>query len=272
LPPSRAATDRKEETLRTSSAIRARLVAPVLVAGLLVFSSLFSHTARAQNAAPSANAAPEIEFGYPEQPPRLFTNAQGKPDGVVARFVTDLFAKAGVPWRAVSYPANRLFNNLENGPTTFSVLVRGPALLNCCLINKNPLYTTALNVYYIGDKPPIKNRQDLNGKRIITIRGFTYSGLITYINDPLNQIGNETAATHEAAFEMLSAGRADYVLNYERSAALALAAQPIADVRLDTVERVDTHIVLSKQYPNAEKLMERFDAILKTMNTNDYFK
>src|SRR6185369_14182122 len=101
---------------------------------------------------------------------------------------------------------------------------------------------------------------------IITIRGYSYSGLIDYINDPRNRIVNEVASTHDAAFDMLLAGRADYVLNYDSSASVTLAARPIDRLRQDTIERVQTHIVLSKNYPNAEKVMARFEVILKSIN------
>ncbi len=179
--------------------------------------------------ATASAALPEIEYGYPEQPPRSFTNAQGQPEGQAIRMATALFAKAGIPWHATSYPAPRLFKNLDNGTTTFAVMVHNPALYNCCLFNKIPLYTTELKAYYIGDKPPIKNRNDLIGKRIITIRGYSYSGLIGFINDPQNRIVNEIASTHEPAFDMLTAGRADYVLNYDSSASVALRlAQALA--------------------------------------------
>jgi len=257
--------------MRASRTAGVRFFAPFIRAGIVVVSSFFAGLVLAQGAG-SAPPPIEIEFGFPEQPPRAFTNAQGKPEGQAIQFATALFAKAGIPWRAVSYPAPRLFTNLDNGTTTFAVMVRNPALENCCLINKVPIYSTALKAYYIGDKPPIKSRDDLIGKRIITIRGYSYSGLINFINDPQNRIVNEIAPTHEPAFEMLVAGRADYVLNYESSASVALSARPIANLRQDTIDRVETHIVLSKKYPDAEKVMERFEVILKNLNSHEYFK
>lgn len=244
----------------------------LVLGAVLTFTCAVSFGQGVASASAPAAALPEIEFGYPEQPPRVFTNAQGQPEGQAIRMATALFAMAGIPWHAVSYPASRLFNNLDNGTTTFAVMVRSPALLNCCLLSKDPLYSTELKAYYIGDKPPIKSRNDLIGKRIITIRGYSYSGLITFINDPQNRIANEIAPTHEPAFDMLLAGRADYVLNYETSASVALNARPIANLRQDTVDRVETYIVLSKKYPNAEKVMETLEVILKNINASEFFK
>jgi polar amino acid transport system substrate-binding protein len=221
---------------------------------------------------PATNALPEIEFGFPEQPPRTFTNAQGQPDGQAIRMAAALFAKAGIAWHASSYPAPRLFKNLDDGTTTFAVMVHNPALDNCCLINKNSIYSTELKVYYIGEKEPIKNRHGLSGKHIITIRGYSYSGLIGFINDPGNRIVNEVASTHDAAFDMLLAGRADYVLNYDSSASVILGKRPIVNLRNDTIDRVETHIVLSKSYPNAKKVMARLEVILKAIDAPEFFK
>lgn len=217
-------------------------------------------------------APEEIEFGYVEMPPRTFTNAQGKPDGQLVRLMTTVLAKAGVPWRARSYPATRLFSNLRDGSTPISILVRVPSLEECCLFSKEAVGVAELRVYHIGKKPPIKRRDDLAGKSLIVLRGYSYSGLINYLNDPKSQIATEVAATHEAAFDMLSAGRADFLIDYSEPSEIALAANPIGDVHFDVLERSDRVIVMSKSYPNAPKVMERLDAILKSMDKEQFFR
>ena len=219
-----------------------------------------------------ASVPDEIEFGYVEMPPRTFTNAQGKPDGQLIRLMTVAMAKAGVPWRARSYPASRLFSNLKEGSTPMSILVRAPSLEECCLFSKEAVGVAELRVYHVGKKPPIKRRDDLAGKSLIVLRGYSYSGLITYLNDPKNQIATEVAPNHEAAFDMLSAGRADYLVDYSEPSEIALAASPINDVHFDILERADRVLVLSRSYPNAPKLMERLDAVLKSMDKEQFFR
>ena len=43
----------------------------------------------------------------------------------------------------------------------------------------------------------------MRGKRIITIRGYSYGGFINYIQDPANNIVSDMSNTHELAFKKL---------------------------------------------------------------------
>ena len=218
-----------------------------------------------------ASKAAEIEFGYVEQPPRTFTNAQGKADGQLIRLLSTVMKTAGLSWRATAYPANRLFSNLKDGSTQLSILVRVPALEECCIYSKQALGGDELRAYAIGNKPPITRKEDLIGKNIIVLRGYSYSGLINFINDPANKIKTEIAATHEPAFEMLTAGRADYVLDYGEASEKALAGvAPIPGLRHDVVDRVYRYLVITKSYPDAENTLKRIEAVLKTINVDEY--
>ena len=235
--------------------------------------ALFTASATAQSPGGARSGPDEIEYGYPEQ--SIFAasiNAKGQPDSPMNRLAEVLMERAGIPMRAVAYPATRMFNNLQNGTTSFSILVKATALEGCCLLSRQPVYSTELNVYFIGDKPPVKSKEDLIGKSVITIRGYSYAGLLKYISDPANKVTNETAGTHRAAFEMLRAGRADYVIDYASAAGDILAESPIDRLRTNPIDKLDIHLVLAKTYPGAEKLMVRLEEIVKTLNVNDVIK
>ena len=215
----------------------------------------------------------EIEYGYPDQSIFVATiNDEGQPDSPMTKLAAVLMERAGLPWHAVPYPAKRLFDNLRNGTTNFSILVRSSLLENCCLFSRNPVYSTTLNVYYIGDKPPITSKENLAGKKIITIRGYSYAGLIKFISDPANRIINEVAGTHRAAFEMLKGKRADYVLDYAPAAEDILAESPIGDIRSNPINQLDIFLVLSKSYPDADKLMMKLEGIVETLDVDEILK
>lgn len=213
--------------------------------------------------------APVIEYGYPDQSVFVATtNAKGQPDSPMTRLAEVLMERAGLSWRAVPYPAPRLFSNLQNGATNFSILVRGSSLESCCIFSRKPVYSTTLNVYSVGDKPPVKSKEDLVGKSIITIRGYSYAGLLKFISDPANRIDNQAAGTHKAAFEMLKAGRADYAVDYASAAGDILAESPVANLRANPIDQLDIYLVLSKTYPEAEKLMARLEDIVRTLDVD----
>lgn len=107
-------------------------------------------------------------------------------------------------------------------------------------------------------------------KQIITLAGFSYGGLITFINDPQNRIENNIASSRIAAFKMLNEGRADYLLDYAEPAATeTLLKHPAADLHSDVLEVVHMYFVISKSYPDASAVLDRLEAIYRSMRDED---
>lgn len=215
----------------------------------------------------------EIEYGYPDQSIFVATiNDKGQPDTPMTFLAEAVLTRAGLPWHAMPYPARRLFDNLKSGETNFSILVRASSLVDTCIFSKKPVYSTDLNVYSIGDKPPVTSKEDLAGKQIITIRGYSYGGLLKFISDPANKVTNEVASTHKAAFRMLENRRADYLVDYASAANDILAESPVAGIKANSLSRLDIFLVLSKSYPDAENLMTRLEKIVDTLDVNAVLK
>jgi len=212
----------------------------------------------------------EIEYGYPSQSIFVATiNDKGQPDTPMTLVAEEIMKRAELTWHAMPYPARRLFDNLKSGKTNFSILVRASSLKNNCIFSKKPIYSTTLNAYYIGDKKPIETKDDLAGKHIITIRGYSYGGLRKFISDPANNITYEDASTHKAAFKMLSDNRAVYLIDYASAANDILAANPIEGLKSNSLSQLDIFLVLSKSYPDADKLMTKIEKIVETMDINE---
>lgn len=215
--------------------------------------------------------AGEIEAGFPQFPPYGFVNDSGQPDGLDVRVARVVFDKLGVPWRPAIYPATRLFRNLQDSSTMFSILVRVPVLEACCLYSKKPVMHDEIRVYHYPDKPVIKSKEDLAGKRIITLRGFSYGGLISFFNDAQNRIANNETPSHESALAMLRAGRADYAVFYGAAVSL-LGPEAMTGLKYGVISDLSIYLVLNKSYPNAEKAMLRMEAIAETINKDELYK
>lgn len=238
----------------------------------LIYAAILSSLALFPAAPALAQQKPPLllKYGYPEQPPRAFTNSQGEPDGYYPRLLKILLGRADMQWQGASYPAKRLMINLDSGETNFSILVKNPVLEKCCLYGSKPVWFDELRAYYVGNKPALRKREDLVGKRIITLAGFAYGGLITFIEDPANRIENNPAQSHQAAFEMLDAGRADYLLDYaEPAASEGLAKHPVANLRSEVLDTVHMYFVLSRSYPNARAVLDRLDTLYQKMREED---
>ena len=214
---------------------------------------------------PVTNKPPEIEYASPDQ--SIWTtriNERGEPDNPLLRVAAKLFAKAGIPWHARSYPASRMFNYLQDGTAQFSMLVKAPALQDCCLLSKTPVTTAEIRAYRRADTAPVKVKEDLVGKQVITIRGYSYGGLNHFLMDERHHVTIHVTQSHASAFRMLANGRADYVIDYAGPASEVLAADAIEGVAFDVLSRQDIHLVLSKSYPDAQNVMNRLEAIAAT--------
>lgn len=219
----------------------------------------------------TAQAQPrELEYAFPDQSVwTTKTDERGDPDNPLLKLAAAMFEKVGIPWHGKRYPAARMFNYLNDGTAEFSMLVNAPALKDCCLLSKAPVATTELRVYRMPGKANIRFKEDLIGKRVITIRGYSYGGLLTFITDPANNITNNAAIKHEAAFAMLEAGRADYLLDYTGPAIEVLTARPVQGIQFDMLSKLEVFLVLAKAYPDAANVMARMEAVLATLNKEE---
>lgn len=209
----------------------------------------------------------ELEYASPDQSVwTTRTNAGGQPDNPLQSVAAALFARANLPWQHQVYPASRMFKRLQEGSAQFSMLVKAPALQECCLWSRKPVLSAEIRAYRRDGSAPIRSRDDFAGKNVVTIRGYSYAGLRDWLADPARQVALSDAPTHAAAFRMLARGRADYVIDYGGPAAEVLAAEPIAELRSDLLNRQEVFLVLSKSYPDAARVMARLEAIAEALN------
>ncbi|MBI3444051.1 MAG: transporter substrate-binding domain-containing protein [Magnetospirillum sp.] len=195
-----------------------------------------------------------------------YTNDNGIAKGALVRLARPLFAAAGLTWSIATYPAPRLIKGLRDGSFNFSMLVRMAELDECCLYSSAPVLVQEPRIYFLDGKPPVSGKEELAGKSLIVINGFTYGGLIRHINDPAHGIVTEVAESLDAAFRMLEAGRADYLLSYEANAQAILAARPIRGLNSRPMGRIPVYMVLAKSYPEASATLARLEALSRTLD------
>ncbi len=227
-----------------------------LIAGILL--TVSSHAVRAAD-----GESPAIEYGYPDVSVwTIKRDANGQLRNPLLNLAEIMFDKAGMAWRSRPYPAARLFKHLKEGAIPFTMLVRAPSLEACCLFSKNPVTSTELRIYRRSSAAPIAVQEDLAGKRVITIRGYSYGGLGRYLKDEKHAVQIQEATSHEAAFQLFERNRGDYVVDYTGPAEEVLSDQPIRDITFDVFQRLDVFLVLSKAYPEAPSVLERLEEIV----------
>ncbi len=218
----------------------------------------------------AVNASPQsIRYAHPDQLVlSTLANENGERNNPLLRVAKALTQHAEIGFESVAYPASRMFYSIEKGLANFSILVHSPSLDKCCLVGKTPVVTTELRVYHKKETPKISGLESLAGKRIITIRGYSYGQLKPFISDPNNNISAYPTLTHTSAFAMLDQGRADYVLDYKQPSIEVLQQFPVRDIQFEALQTIDLYLILHRSYPKAHQVMEKFERIIETMDIN----
>ena len=217
----------------------------------------------------SAAPLPEIEYVSPDQSVwTIRTDAKGQPENPLLAVAAELFARANIRWYARVYPAARMFKRLQDGSSQFSMLVNAPTLKECCLLSRKSITNADIRVFHFAGKAPIRTKEDLAGKRIITVHGYSYGGLQPFLRDEHQGIVNNVALTHASAFKMLARGRADYLIDYAGPAGEVLAEEPLADLDSELLLRQEVFLVLSRAYPDARHVMDSLDRIVQTLDVD----
>ncbi|MGB0683515.1 MAG: substrate-binding periplasmic protein [Magnetovibrionaceae bacterium] len=240
---------------------------------ILAFSGLLAGLLGFSVAATATEDSRPLEYGYPDQ--SVWTtrlNDQGQLDNPLLRLAGRIFDEAGLEWTSRAYPAKRLFKSLKDGSVPFTMLVRASSLQECCLFGSEPLTSTTLRVFRAGDTAAIQAKEDLASKRVIVIRGYSYGAIGKFLRDPGNSVELVEAARHEEAFELFRRGRGDYVLDYQGPALEAIGDLGLDALASDVLRELDVFLVLNKNFPDAEALMARLQAIASGLDREAILK
>ncbi len=181
----------------------------------------------------------------------------------------ELFKRAKLKWKIHEYPASRVFHELKQGNANFSVLVNSNRLDECCLVGKTPMVSSELRVYHKNHVAPISSVDDLKGKEVITIRGYSYGPFKEFVRDPNNRIKHLPTGTHTSAFSMLNKGRANYLLDYSHPSAAVLKKYPIKEIQFEILDTIDFFLVLHRSYPKAKQTMKKLEAIMNEIDVEN---
>jgi len=198
-----------------------------------------------------------LRLGYIEFHPYFYTNGQGNPEGIFIDIAEKVFREAGFRLEAVQLPTKRMAAYLGDGEIdVWMGLKTLPEFEGKAYLGNSVLAELVLRAYMIGEKPYLHIKEDLKNKKIIVLRGYSYGGWIHYLKYPSNNIELLKADSHQAAFQMLNAGRADYVLDYRRPSEVVLQQTDITDIRFSDMAAFPCFFVVSKKLPQGQIILD----------------
>lgn len=208
-------------------------------------------------------AQPRIHVGYYEFPPISYTDAQGLPSGSGLELAERLLEEAGYQAEFRAYPSARLYNDLRNGSVQLWVGAPGKAeLAGHTLQSRHLLGEIALNLYFRPDTPAPRLPDDLQGRGLILITGYSYwQGINRWLQDPARAIAQHRTASHTAAVEMLMLRRADYLLDYQAPIEQAKRELNMTELPFVEVQRLPLRLIYSRHAAGAERLRDDLDRV-----------
>lgn len=212
-------------------------------------------------------AAQQLSFGYIEFPP-YYGTVEGKPQGTLIDLLGRITERTGIGFRPEAMPTRRLMESVVAGTVDSTILVGQPEPFNgTTLMSRHTTHNVTLIAISREDAGAISNPDGLKGHKVLGLAGYTYGGLIDFLKDPANNIRLSEARTVEQALALVSAGRAEYLLYYREPLDSAYNGNPGPWLRTQTLSRLPGHIFLSNKVTDARVIMERLEAALIALKT-----
>ena len=195
----------------------------------------------------------------------------GKPHGMAVELVQAIFAEAGIPLELVPLPYARCMEDAKRGRLAGCFdTVPDAELQKDFLFHAQPLFVDEL--WILGrsaSKASNLKTADLSGKRVIVTHGYTYGDVFERKADMVR-----VTAPHDInALRMLVAERGEFAVVYrritqhlERGSAQELRGK---FKRVGKLEDAALYLSFSRQYPQAESLVQRFNEAHTRLRKND---
>ena len=203
-----------------------------------------------------------VIMGYMNFPP-LMEDIGGSPEGTMIDLVRKIALDQKLDVTYVHPPTTRLYQAIVRGEV--HLWVGSPytrSLRDKILYTKKPV--THADLYLFARKEhPVPVLDELSGKSLIVLEGYQYGALLKRITTTHRDMLILPARNRETAFDLLEKKRADYFLDYRK---------PNIDMfeKYSTreVQSFDIHLIVSKNAPQPELLMEKLEQGLVNINYN----
>ena len=201
-----------------------------------------------------------LKVGYFDFPGLTYTDENGKAAGFVNEITIKTLDNTNLKYSIARYPAARFYEYLSNGKIhVFNGLSSIPSVQASCISSKIPLFPLDMRIYHTSDKASITTKEELVGHSVILVRGFTYKDWGAWIRDENNKVIFYETDSHEAAFEMLQRGRAEYLLNYKYIDENVLNRIKIPNLVIKSLFRWYCYFNINKDVPDAEKILKTLE-------------
>lgn len=213
---------------------------------------------------------PKIVFGYIEFAPYYFTNDQGMPEGPFIDLARALTDEVGLEPEFISMPTKRALLARRNGemqmwfglPTT-------PLYKDRAFFSEKPIMKLELSVFSKNSMENFQGVEDLFGKSVVVIRGFTYGKLLEKLEKSSPSTKLIRVSDHAQGLEVLDTRNIDYLIGYTALLDEGMKEYPIKNLKKVVIQTLHPHIAIHKNYPNAGWLMDRLEVAFQKIRASE---
>lgn len=208
-----------------------------------------------------ARAEHLLRIGYYDFAPSIYTDEKGQAVGPLVELVERVFARTEYQPLFKRMPIARVYNHLRTGRIDIWVGAPNKDELNEYVIHsQQQLAEVALNLYYRPDTQPPKLPDDLKGRVMILLTGYSYwpktNALLLAPEQGILQL---RTSKRESAFELLARKRGDYLLDYQVPANEVLKEMGVSHLPYVRVESLPIVFVGSRQTANMARILDELD-------------
>lgn len=210
---------------------------------------------------------PVVTVGYYDFPPSIYTTHEGRTAGPLFDLLTRMLQRGGYTPEFRAMPIARLYNELREGRVDLWAGAPGKEELKGHVLESDrPLAQVRLNLYYRSDTPAPKVPDDLAGKVMIMLSGYSYwPRTRDLLLDPAREIIQLRTHHREAALELLRRQRGDYLLDYQLPIDQVLKRTGQPPLPYVTVESLPIRLIVSRKSYDAPLLLQKMDEVFDQM-------
>ena len=220
--------------------------------------------------AEAGTASKLLKIAYVDFPPMTYQKADGSPAGTFIEITRKVAIEAGYEPEFLYLPISRVYLYLRNGridvwPGSANV----PALKGEVLETWVSPFASQLSAWYLEGTEPLSRFDQLQGKTVITIAGYTYGGLLYWLEGE-SSIDVTQAPNYRAALDMLKLGRGQYLFGHRDPVLETLVMPEDEKIRESEIRLRNLTWLFSLANPRAAILREQFDdAYLRLAEKNE---
>lgn len=224
----------------------------------------------------SAHSKEVITVGYYEFPPASYTDSSDKPAGYMLELGRTLLTNAGYDVVFKALPSARLYSQLVSGDIDLWIGASNkPELAGHTLQGTKVIGEITLAVFYHPKAKPPRLPEDLKGKKIILIGGYSYWPPATqWLADSTLNLKLTRTSQHDSAIAMLLRKRGDYLFDYLEPMRDAQKQLGLDELSLPyiTIHSAPASFIVSKRAANPEKLLADLESQFDNYNAPRLFQ